>query len=789
LIGTRTVGGVQEFININVSDTANVVNTELFTSGMLVVDDMVVTTDGYLLAVGKLSNATDYRLRQWQYPSGTLVIDSALNPGFDPSGVFVSAGLVYVTGVNGQVYKINDTTPWNGVLVNNSPEAYEGVSQISSCITNGLTPASLPQILQLGSIPGQQMEFFIETAGSSVSNYSTLNLSAVWGDGTTNNTYSAAISGRIGGANFSTNPYTSNHLYGAASSVIANLTFTMLPPTGTQPPPLPIDALYFRRISSINAPQQPFSSMMGTTGSGLRTLAFANSNLTNNISSISCPPRLLNLFFLTCNLGSNFTPSFSNNYSSVLNRVTVESCTVTNLNIDASTASLSAYNVSLPNLYIINNIGLQNSTIKFPNSISFLWIEGNTSLTSLTLLSSTQTGNNAFSDCTSITRLHILSNRITTWSYNLNGNITIIRIEVNRINNTSGGISTFTSNFNGNNSLTDFYYTSNRTTTLNATNLNTCSTLRNLRLNDNLLTSVPPLPAEIIQFWVNNNKLTIRPTFPSNCLVQEICFGGNGGSFTNSTTANSVITDTGLLNCNTLDGQFNVGVSDTYLSDLTQLLRFKARNCRLAGWNCTFPNSIETIDLTSGPGGAVNTPFFNNIPTLNFNNFTRVINLWVNNANVSQLFELNSSTRLSVLSLNTNAFTNQNNFFSTTGSNTQYFPTTLTRLEIQVNNIQIWNRALFPPTGTLSILYVDMRNLALQAISINYLLNYFANLKTAGRIPNMANLLLEGTSGSFPNLAPDTTSGGINGCAALNVLRNATAPTVAVSITSGGPCV
>jgi hypothetical protein len=82
-----------------------------------------------------------------------------------------------------------------------------------------------------------------------------------------------------------------------------------------------------------------------------------------------------------------------------------------------------------------------------------------------------------------------------------------------------------------------------------------------------------------------------------------------------------------------------------------------------------------------------------------------------------------------------------------------------------------------------------MSNLALSASSLNYILNYFAGLKTAGRIPSMSQLILQSTTGSFLNLAPDTTGGGINGCAALTTLRNSTAPTVTVTITSGGPCV
>ena len=210
-------------------------------------------------------------------------------------------------------------------------------------------------------------------------------------------------------------------------------------------------------------------------------------------------------------------------------------------------------------------------------------------------------------------------------------------------------------------------------------------------------------------------------------------------------------------------------------------------------WSNQFSNSSTSsivqpnfLDISSGGPEAD----ANNIPIIRFQSFPNVRDLYAFKIGATTLSGISSTTRLEYLLVGENAFTNQNDFFQPNPSTT-FFPSTLKTLLIYNNNIVNWSKNLFGPTGVLSIENVNMQGCSFNATSINYILNYFASLKSAGRVPNLTQINLSDLQGSptpNPNSPPDTTSGGINGCTAKNTLTNSTPPTVTVLIVSGGPC-
>jgi hypothetical protein len=81
------------------------------------VRDIVITTNGYLIAVGYGINGNDPRIKQWTYPDGEVTNDISLPTSIVPSGIFTKNGNIYITQFNGpNIYQISLTSPFEVTL-------------------------------------------------------------------------------------------------------------------------------------------------------------------------------------------------------------------------------------------------------------------------------------------------------------------------------------------------------------------------------------------------------------------------------------------------------------------------------------------------------------------------------------------------------------------------------------------------------------------------------------------------------------------------------------------------
>jgi hypothetical protein len=144
-------------VEINVSGSSAIMTTKFtLRPNRIVTGDFFLTTTGKLILTMSLYPATSfqYYVAQYDYATGQLDLEVQLPSTLSLAyGVFEDNGNIYIGqgtrgGVNGNIYQISNSYPYEVVLVQNSGLYIAGSSQVPSCLTTDFTllPTPTPTI-------------------------------------------------------------------------------------------------------------------------------------------------------------------------------------------------------------------------------------------------------------------------------------------------------------------------------------------------------------------------------------------------------------------------------------------------------------------------------------------------------------------------------------------------------------------------------------------------------------------------------------------------------------------
>jgi hypothetical protein len=213
---------------------------------------------------------------------------------------------------------------------------------------------------------------------------------------------------------------------------------------------------------------------------------------------------------------------------------------------------------------------------------------------------------------------------LTSWTVNIPSGTSELQLQ-----GQFPGLSTFTPDMTNNTNLRILYLQNNNLTTIPLT-LSLCSTLQQLNVSQNSLTSLPTLPNTIQTLAINWNSITSLPNIPTS-LVTIV------GGLSNDGTNNSFTT-------------FNYTLTNSL-----SLTTFTMNRCSISTFSSQFPTSIRTIILDNNTIASFNMSLI----TVGCTSLSMA-----SNVNLTTLTNTNSATGLQTLNLQSCNFTNQNNIIA-----------------------------------------------------------------------------------------------------------------------------
>ena len=356
---------------------------------------------------------------------------------------------------------------------------------------------------------------------------------------------------------------------------------------------------------------------------------------------------------------------------------------------------------SFRTLSLANNNSLTNLNVTVPTGPIFnqIFIVLNTSLPILNIT-------NNLSGCTGLKLINVFGNTsLSGWTYTLPVSAQIAELGGNRIRN-------FDIDLSLNTNLTNLDLNSNLVLSSFTNTVSGCTSLTELRLDNNNLTTLPPIfPNSIQTLLLNLNDITgYTSNFPTSCVTFNMSDGGPLQYVP----------------------QWSVD-----LTGATSLQTFRLDSVSLSGWTTQFPPSIKTISFRG-----------NLLKNFDFN-YTQgatSIDLFVN--------ELTGTTNLSGhTSLETLNISN-NNFINSTQIIQGNFPSTLRTITSQGSQTLTGWTSTFSAMTNMSSL--DFRGCGLKTAAVDYILQDVATIATANTLYNKT-LLFTGTT--FPQ--PESPTGGL----------------------------
>jgi Leucine-rich repeat (LRR) protein len=357
---------------------------------------------------------------------------------------------------------------------------------------------------------------------------------------------------------------------------------------------------------------------------------------------------------------------------------------------------------SFSELVLSSNNSLTNLNMTVPTGSSFtqIWVINNTSLSALTV-------NNNLSDCINLDDIRVYGNTsLTDWTYTLPVSADYVQLGSNRIRN-------FDIDLSANTNLTDLDLGSNLLLSSFTNSVSACTSLTELRLDNNNLTTLPPIfPNSIERLRLDSNDITgYTSNFPTSCIYFDM---------------SDIVTTLQTVPQWTVD-----------LTGATSLQTFKLDSVGLSGWTTQFPPSIETISFRG-----------NLLQNFDFN--------YTQGATSIDLFfnQLTGTTNLSGhTSLETLTITN-NDFINSTQIIQGNFPSTLRTINsLSCSTLTGWTSTFSAMTN---MLLLDFRNTKLKTAAVDYILQDVAAIATANTLYNKTLYL----SGTPPN-QPESPTGGV----------------------------
>jgi len=365
-------------------------------------------------------------------------------------------------------------------------------------------------------------------------------------------------------------------------------------------------------------------------------------------------------------------------------------------------------------------------TYNFSGSSSFrtIQLEDNSSLTSLNI--TVPTGpvfrdflvsnndalpsiniTNSLSACTGLQDIQVYNNNsLTGWTYTLPVSATNAQFSGNRLYN-------FDIDLNANTNLTSLNLGSNLNLSSFTNTISACTSLTELRLDNNNLRTLPPIfPNSIQTLRLDLNDITgYTSNFPTSCVTFNMSDGGPLQYVP----------------------QWSVD-----LTGATSLQTFSLNSVYLSGWTTLFPTSIRTINMND-----------NLMTNFDFNYTLGATNIDISFNELTGTTNLSAHTSLVTLTIGGNSFKNSTELIS--GN----FPASLRTFNIaSTQSLTGWTSTFSAMTNMLSL---DFRNTALKTAAVDYILQDVASVATANTLYNKT-LFLSGTS---QPQQPESPTGGL----------------------------
>lgn len=344
---------------------------------------------------------------------------------------------------------------------------------------------------------------------------------------------------------------------------------------------------------------------------------------------------------------------------------------------------------SFRTLNLVTNNSLTNLNVTVPTGSTFrdFFVISNTSLPTFTVT-------NFLSGCTGLQNIFVNGNTsLSGWTYTLPVSAKDARLNGNRIRN-------FDIDLSANTNLINLNLNSNLVLSSFTNTVSGCTSLTTLRLDNNNLTTLPPIfPNSIQTLRLDLNDITgYTSNFPTSCVTFNM-------------------SDNGPLQ---YVPQWTVD-----LTGATSLQTFSLDSVSLSGWTTQFPPSIKTIsfrgnllkdfDFNYTQGATSIDLFFNQLTgTTNLSGHTSLVTLTISN----------------------------NNFINSTEIIQGNFPSTLrTFNSVGSSLLTGWTSTFSAMTNILSINFKDTN---LKTAAVDFILQDVATIATANTLYNRT-LDLSGT--------------------------------------------
>ena len=701
--------------------------------------DILLTTTNKLLVT--TNESVNIYLLQYDYLTGNLELTITLNPTVvDPWGIFENSGNIYVATGGGDVYSVNTNFPYNITFVSNTGHPVYGASQVPSCLTSSfttiiptptptpsLTPSPTPTNTQTPTntttqtntptptntttqtntptktntptptiTPTQttvppippyfQVQNIVGTnpliASLNTAPNSSFNIN--WGDTSTlpvnitNPPYSPSFSA-----------YSYNHTYDSNLYTATFENFQLSSVTSTNN----IREINLYNISDIIENSYTFSAFTAVT-----KVLLSNTTLTNFSSSL--PNSLVDFYIYSTNAPASqnfeFTPTTNLSLLPSFRELLINNSDMSGFTYNFSGSS------SFRTLNLYGNNSLTNLNVTVPTGSTFrdFFVINNTSLPTFTVT-------NYLSGCTGLKNIYVYGNTsLSGWTYTLPVSAQQAFLGSNRIRN-------FDIDLSANTNLTNLDLNSNLVLSSFTNTVSACTSLTTLRLDNNNLTSLPPIfPNSIQTLRLDLNDITgYTSNFPTSCVYFDMS--------DSSGTLQYV-------------PQWSVA-----LTGATSLNTFLLNSVGLSGWTTLFPTSIRTISFES-----------NLLNNFDFNYTSGATSISLYNNILTGTTNLSGHTSLTTLTIGGNNFTNSSQIFE--GN----FPSTLRTFNIEGSPLLTgWTKTFSAMTN---MLLLDFRNTNLKTAAVDYILQDVATIATANTLYNKT-LYLSGTSAN----QPESPTGGL----------------------------
>jgi len=138
--GVTNFSTPQTVVEIDISGVSPIVTNKFnIPAGRTISGDFIYTTSNKLILTTQIG--FDRYISQYDYSTGTLEFDQLISPTIlNPYGLFTDSGKIHILNNGGEVYQIDENSPYSLTYLQTATIPFGGASQISSCETISFIP-------------------------------------------------------------------------------------------------------------------------------------------------------------------------------------------------------------------------------------------------------------------------------------------------------------------------------------------------------------------------------------------------------------------------------------------------------------------------------------------------------------------------------------------------------------------------------------------------------------------------------------------------------------------------